>query len=194
MTRLRAEMAAALCASGSNHKAWLEAVCDAAEKRTHLEIEIGLTEQQRDAAIARAESAEAELCDVVRDCGGNAANVDNKRQWVALHFQSHKARAEAAEKDADICRASRAEIMAHAERLRAALFDIRQHVAPSGIDRDDAAVDAICIAAIAANPAQSLAKLKAQVLDAVALVTLADYPEAAAKVRAEAERMASEAE
>lgn len=57
---LRAELAAALEASGANAKAWQDCVEESAIKRTHLMAEIGLTEQQRDAATARAEKAEAE--------------------------------------------------------------------------------------------------------------------------------------
>lgn len=63
--KAEAERADALRCSGENAKAWQEAVCDEAVKRTHLLKEIGLTEQQRDAlraqlaaATERAEKAE----------------------------------------------------------------------------------------------------------------------------------------
>jgi len=56
--RLRGELTDALNASGSNAKAWQQAVCDEAVKRSQLLAEIGLTEQQCDAATARAEAAE----------------------------------------------------------------------------------------------------------------------------------------
>lgn len=58
--RLRGELSDALAASGANAKAWQEAVCDEGVKRSQLLAEIGLTEQQRDAATARAEAAEKE--------------------------------------------------------------------------------------------------------------------------------------
>ena len=58
--RLRGELRDALTASGANAKAWQEAVCDEAVKRSQLLAEIGLTEQQRDAATVRAEAAEKE--------------------------------------------------------------------------------------------------------------------------------------
>lgn len=62
--RLRAELEADLEASGSNAKAWQDTVCDEAIKRSQLLAEIGLAEQQRDAATARAEAAEAALAEL----------------------------------------------------------------------------------------------------------------------------------
>jgi len=55
------ERADALRCSGENAKAWQEAVCDEAVKRTHLLKEIGLTEQQRDALAARVAELEGAL-------------------------------------------------------------------------------------------------------------------------------------
>ncbi len=59
--KAEAERADALRCSGENAKAWQEAVCDEAVKRTHLLKEIGLTEQQRDALAARVAELEGQL-------------------------------------------------------------------------------------------------------------------------------------
>jgi len=59
--KAEAERAVALRCSGENAKAWQEAVCDEAVKRTHLLKEIGLTEQQRDALAARVAELEGAL-------------------------------------------------------------------------------------------------------------------------------------
>ena len=80
---LRAELAAALEACGDNAKAWQDCVEESAIKRTHLMAEIGLTEQQRNAASARAEKAEAEAtalkAHVERLRGGNQRDT----AWVS---------------------------------------------------------------------------------------------------------------
>lgn len=65
------ERADALRCSGENAKAWQEAVCDEAVKRTHLLKEIGLTEQQRDALAARVAELEAQLAEARKE----AANL-----------------------------------------------------------------------------------------------------------------------
>ena len=146
--------------------------------------------KKRDAdATARAESAEGtlEVC-LLSICPGAQLPLvpDDRRAYVASVLptqvngfvrlaEHHKREKEASESHAERlqlemdkreqeAKRDNAAIQAHAERLRAALFDIRQHVAPSGIDRGDAAVDSICTAALSETPAKSLAKLKAAAL------------------------------
>ncbi len=75
---LRAELTAALEASGANAKAWQDCVEESAIKRTHLMAEIGLTEQQRDAATARAEKAEAAF-------RGVSEAVSVSGPWACFH-------------------------------------------------------------------------------------------------------------
>jgi hypothetical protein len=53
------ELAETKEACGANAKAWMDCVEESSIKRTHLMAEIGLTEQQRDAALLRATQAEA---------------------------------------------------------------------------------------------------------------------------------------
>jgi len=133
--RLRAELAEALTASGVNAKAWRDAVCDEAVKRSQLLAEIGLTEQQRDTATARAEAAEGRadglyrgLCDAVLASGGVAKEGLSDTfliLGVPAEMAARKKAQEAAERERD-------EARAHAADLRGALDDLlpprREHL------------------------------------------------------------------
>lgn len=61
---LARQLVEALEASSANAKAWQDCVAESAIKRTQLMAEIGLTEQQRDAAIAERDEARAQVEDL----------------------------------------------------------------------------------------------------------------------------------
>lgn len=100
------ELAETKEACASNAKAWLDCVEESAIKRTHLMAEIGLTEQQRDAALLRATQAEAqaerlrEALEKIRGsaktCAGaqliaHAAIAETSAQSLAKHDAEVKA-------------------------------------------------------------------------------------------------------
>lgn len=72
----------------------------------------------------------------------NVANAFNKQ----LH-DAHAA-AKVFKKERDEARAAAVDLAKKVATLRTAMFEIRQHTAPSGIDRGDSAVEAIATAAL----------------------------------------------
>jgi len=91
--KAEAEQADALRCSGENAKAWQEAVCDEAVKRTHLLKEIGLTEQQRDALRAQLAEATERIETYKRDRAGWRVELDSS----TAACEELRARAEKAE-------------------------------------------------------------------------------------------------
>lgn len=151
--RLRGELTDALTASGTNAKAWQEAVCDEAVKRSQLLAEIGLTEQQRDAATARAEAAE-------RECDEAQAQT---RHWREAAVKEN-------ERAIEYLNAA-AEAQAHAADLRGALEKIVEMNRQNSLDifgDPDKAEQWLCVlvarAALASTPAQSLGRVKEKAL------------------------------
>jgi len=77
--KAEAERADALRCSGENAKAYQEAVCDEAVKRTHLLKEIGLTEQQRDAFASRVAELEGALHELKAEYESAGSRDDERK-------------------------------------------------------------------------------------------------------------------
>lgn len=153
----------------------LQALGGVAEHGVSDEL-LSMVPEEAAAMKARAEAAEAELQPLKQWWSENPSLLHHKLATVT-------ARADTA--------------TAHAADLRAALeaqrsLPIARSQTPAGQQREDE-VEALVERVLASTPAQSLAAVKARVLEAAATVFLAEWPEAAEKLRAEAAELEKEA-